>query len=177
MNKKLIIGSLAVALLLTAGITSVSASESSDGWRQNSLRGFLGSSERPELSQEQREAMSEKRQGNGQRQNGPRECSGEGPKFSQEQREAMSEQHQAVMSAIENNDYGTWKELMGDRKITEIITEDNFDQFVQMHQLMKTGDREGAQEIIQELGLSRQEFGLRGRGPMHQFEENPIVQE
>ena len=69
---------------------------------------------------------------------------------------------QAILEAIENNDYEAWKSLMeekGKGKITEIITEENFAKFVEMHQLMQEGKYEEAKELRKELGL-----GI-GRGP------------
>ena len=62
-----------------------------------------------------------------------------------------------------------FKELAGDlQQMAEKITEENFSQFVAMHQLMKDGDREGAKAIADELGLERSmnrrgHSDLRGR--------------
>ncbi|HLD28003.1 MAG TPA: hypothetical protein VJB67_00100 [Patescibacteria group bacterium] len=69
------------------------------------------------------------------------------------------QRHQAIITATENGDYQAWSEAVGDRgHITEVITQDNFDQFVRMHQLIKDGDYEGANQI-------RAELGLQSRGP------------
>ena len=68
--------------------------------------------------------------------------------------EEMQERHDAMQTALENGDYDAWKGIIDSRpRISDVITEDNFDQFVEMHQLMQDGDREGAQEIAEELGL------------------------
>jgi hypothetical protein len=65
-----------------------------------------------------------------------------------------AEQHEAVEEAIEKNDYEAWKELMGDRgRITQIVTKDNFDTFVAMHEAMEDGDYKKAAEYRKELGL------------------------
>lgn len=62
--------------------------------------------------------------------------------------------HEAVQTALENRDYQAWKEEVDSRpRMTDYITEENFDQFAEMHDLMLAGDREGAQEIRDELGL------------------------
>lgn len=63
------------------------------------------------------------------------------------------EMNQAVVKALEDNDYDTWKELMGDNKITEAITPENFSQLVKMYQLVQQGDYQGANEIRKELNL------------------------
>lgn len=95
--------------------------------------------------------------------NWPGKWDGQRPVFDEEKHQAMLENHQAIQEAIENNDYATWLELMNDcpikNKITEIITEENFDKFVEMHQFRKDGDFEAAQAIAEELGLP----GMGGR--------------
>jgi len=50
--------------------------------------------------------------------------------------EAMHEQHQAVVEAIENEDYETWKSLM-EKRIEEMkseLTEENFQAVVERHE-------------------------------------------
>ncbi len=70
--------------------------------------------------------------------------------------------HEAVQEALENKDYQAWKEEIDSRpRMTDYVTEENFDQFAEMHELMLAGDYEGAQEIRDELGLP--EMG-RGAG-------------
>lgn len=85
---------------------------------------------------------------------------------------AWQTRHDAMEKALENNDYAAWAELMAGRgRVTELITEQNFSKFVQMHDLMEAGKYDEASVIRQELGL-----GLRGgfgRGcPMHQTISN-----
>lgn len=79
-----------------------------------------------------------------------------------------SERHTAMVEAFENNDYNAWLELTGDKPVSEKITEENFSRFVEMHNLMKTGDFEGAKELRDELGLEgpRKHEGRRGFGKM-----------
>lgn len=69
-----------------------------------------------------------------------------GEAFTPEMREAMN-------MAFENVDYDAWKALVGDKNVGESITADTFPQFVQMHQLLQAGDREGAQALAEELGF------------------------
>ncbi len=73
----------------------------------------------------------------------------QGKRFSPEQREQMK-------NALESGDYNAWKELVPEKaEKLEVINEGNFAQFVEMHQLRKSGDKEGAKAIAAELGLQR----------------------
>lgn len=78
--------------------------------------------------------------------------------------EEMQAQHEAMQEVIANGNYDAWKELVDSRpRITDVVTEENFAQFVQMHQLMQDGDREGAQAIAEELDLPDRGQGF-GKG-------------
>ena len=66
-----------------------------------------------------------------------------------------------VMEALESGDYKAWKELMGDRGPAQTITEENFGTFVEMHNLMVSGDKEAAQVLRDKLGLQDQGTGLK----------------
>ena len=84
----------------------------------------------------------------------------QGPNFSEERHESMQE-------AFENLDYQAWHDLMAenDKKghVLEIVNEDNFARFVEMHNAKIVGDIETTKEIAEELGL-----GLgRGQGKMN----------
>lgn len=71
-------------------------------------------------------------------------------------REERQAEHEALQEAIESGDYQAWKNIIDSRpRITDVITEDNFDQFVQMHNYMQSGDFEAAQTIRDELGLDQ----------------------
>lgn len=63
------------------------------------------------------------------------------------------ERHAQMEEVLNNQDYQGWLELMGDRPVTDKITEENFGRFVEMHQLRLAGDDEGAKQIREELGL------------------------
>jgi len=80
-----------------------------------------------------------------------------------------SEQHQAVEQAIENNDFDAWTDLMGDRKMGEAISSENFSQLVTMHDLMQAGNFEEAKALREELGLP----GMQKRG----FKMDPVQHE
>jgi len=74
------------------------------------------------------------------------------------------ERHQAMLKAFENKDYNTWKNLMGDRPITQKINASNFSKFVQMRNLMLQGKVDEANKIKAELGLGQRLGGGFGRG-------------
>lgn len=69
------------------------------------------------------------------------------------------ETNEAIRTAIENNDFSAWKiaiaKLPFSDKVLEKINESNFSQYVQMHILMKSGDKAGAQSIAENLGLEK----------------------
>ena len=59
------------------------------------------------------------------------------------------ERHKAIESALENKDYGEWKEAVGENcRAAQIISEDNFPKLIEAHELRKQ-----ANEIRKELGL------------------------
>lgn len=66
-----------------------------------------------------------------------------------------------VKAAIESGDYSAWKELVGDKGPAELITEENFGTFVEMHNLMVSGDKESADELRDELGLEERGEGFK----------------
>ncbi|HAT03190.1 MAG TPA: hypothetical protein DCS29_00220 [Candidatus Magasanikbacteria bacterium] len=83
----------------------------------------------------------------------------------------LNEEHRAEMdSLLQVGNYDAWKAAMETHAtemgkdtppMLEQVTAENFDRFVEMHNLMKAGDRDGAKAIADELGLK--EMGL-GRG-------------
>lgn len=79
-----------------------------------------------------------------------------GPEFSEEL-------HQEMTSAFQDLDYAKWYELMTENgrhsRVLEIVTEENFEKFVQAHNAGLTGDYQTANEIRAELGLNN------GNGP------------
>lgn len=75
------------------------------------------------------------------------------------------ERHEAMMQAFENQDYNAWKELMGEKgRVTEVVTEQNFNRFAQMHLRRLEGDTEGANQIREELGLGMRNGSGHGQG-------------
>jgi len=64
--------------------------------------------------------------------------------------------------------YESWKATAGSGRATSVITEKNFDQFTQMHQLMADGKYAEAQKLRTELGMGqgkgRGGFGMKNGG-------------
>ena len=93
----------------------------------------------------------------------------QGPNYS-------SERHEAMQNAFEDMNYADWKELMvGRGRVTEVISEDNFAQFVRAHNLAQAGDLEEAKEIRHELGLGqgqRSGQGFRNGGMQYHKNQN-----
>ena len=73
-----------------------------------------------------------------------------GPNYSEDR-------HEAIEQAINNKDYATWFELMTSEgrtpKVTKVVTEENFEKFIQMHNAQIANDLETAQKLRTELGL------------------------
>ncbi|MFH0892440.1 MAG: hypothetical protein V1867_06710 [Candidatus Falkowbacteria bacterium] len=74
-----------------------------------------------------------------------------------------SEQREAMEEAVENGDYNAWKELApGKGKMADMVTEENFKKFSDMHKLAEAGKTDEAKAMAQELGLK----GAGGCGMM-----------
>jgi len=80
-----------------------------------------------------------------------------------------TDQHEAVEQALEDGDYDTWKDLVGDRgRIADVVNADNFNTFADMHEAMEEGDTETARELRSELGLGiHPADGTGFQGEMH----------
>ena len=74
-----------------------------------------------------------------------------------EKRAEWEEKMAPVKEAIENRDYEAWRTAVEDlewkRGKLDIINEDNFDTYVDMHEAKQNGDYEKARELAEELGL------------------------
>jgi len=83
----------------------------------------------------------------------------QGPNYSEERHEVMEK-------AFENKDYNTWKDLMnGKGRVTQVINEQNFDKFAEMHKLRLENKIDEANKIKTELGLGTgQQNGSGYRG-------------
>lgn len=75
------------------------------------------------------------------------------------------ERHEAMTQAFANKDYNAWKEQMAGRgRVTQVINEQNFAKFAEMHQLMLDGKTDQANQIRTELGLGLKNGTGRGQG-------------
>lgn len=82
----------------------------------------------------------------------------QGPNYSPERHEAMEQ-------AFKNKDYNAWKNLMQGRgRVTQVVTEQNFNRFAEMHQLREEGKVDEANQIRQELGLGLHNGSGAGQG-------------
>ena len=88
---------------------------------------------------------------------------------------------QAVRGAIENSDFDAWVEAVESKPgITDIVTEENFETFVAMHEARQSGDLETAKQLAEELGIpamqgkgfgrgfGQRKGGMHSRGPLPQ---------
>ncbi|MBT3356433.1 hypothetical protein HN784_01645 [bacterium] len=82
----------------------------------------------------------------------------QGPNYSEERHEIMEK-------AFEGSDYDAWKEQMDGRgRVTEVVTEENFNRFAEAHKLGQEGKTVEADEIRKELGLRTSDGESLGRG-------------
>ena len=68
------------------------------------------------------------------------------------------ERHELMEAAFETGDYDAWFELMSESgrnpRVLEMVTPENFDRFVEAHELGQNGYSDEAAEIRAELGLN-----------------------
>lgn len=80
----------------------------------------------------------------------------------------MQEAREKVQQDLENKDYNAWKEAIGnspcEAKLAEVITKENFDTFVEMHNAMQSGDFDKAKQLAEELGIEGQGLGGPAKG-------------
>lgn len=75
------------------------------------------------------------------------------------------ERHTAMETAINNNDYESWKKLMqGKGRVTQIINESNFSKFAEAYKLAKEGKYTEADAVRKELGLRTSNGEKTGNG-------------
>jgi hypothetical protein len=74
--------------------------------------------------------------------------------------------HEEVKSAVDAEDYDAFKNAIEGSPMAEVIdSESDFARLVEAHELREDGDKEGAQEIMAELGIERGEG--KGFGGKH----------
>lgn len=82
---------------------------------------------------------------------------------------ARKENHEAVEAAFEANDYQAFLTAIADSPMADRdISADDFAKMAEAHELMESGDREGAKAIFDELGLEGRGMGMgKGMGGGH----------
>ncbi|MFH1173526.1 MAG: hypothetical protein V1725_00140 [archaeon] len=74
----------------------------------------------------------------------------------EQQMTAMQDHQQAVHAAMDAGDYAAWKAAMESSPRNaelDVITADNFDTFVAMHEAMQDGDVDTARALADEMGI------------------------
>jgi len=75
------------------------------------------------------------------------------------------ERHEAMTNAFETSNYDAWVALMeGKGRVKDVVTAENFDVFVQAHNLAASGDLEWAKALRAELGLGLKDGSNKGNG-------------
>lgn len=79
------------------------------------------------------------------------------------------ERHEEMEKVFESKDFDSWKSLMQNRgRVSEVVTKENFDRFVEMRNLRLEGKTDEANQIRAELGLGNGQG--RGNGKMQNGE-------
>jgi hypothetical protein len=80
-------------------------------------------------------------------------------------REVAKKAKEAVHVAVEAEDYDAFSVAVADSPLAEVITtKSDFAQFVEAHNLRESGDREGAKELLTELGVDADKKGKHKQG-------------
>ncbi len=83
----------------------------------------------------------------------------------EEKRQERIEAHEDIIDALDAADYEAWLTAISgtpaEEVLGEIITEDNFDDLVEVHDLIEAGDTEAAEEAAEELGLPEPKQGIK----------------
>ncbi len=85
-----------------------------------------------------------------------------------ERHEEREEYRQKMDEVLQSGDYSAWKKLVEsderEHPFTNVITEDNFDTFIEMHTAMRDGDTDKVEELRSELGLPEMRMGKGKNG-------------
>jgi len=69
-------------------------------------------------------------------------------------KEHRAQMHEAVEEALESGDYDAFLEAVQDSPMEgKVDSPEEFDLFMEAHELRESGDKEGAREIMEDLGL------------------------
>ena len=79
-------------------------------------------------------------------------------------REYRTTMREEIHAAIDDEDYDAFQDAIEGTRLEDTInSESDFKKIVEAHELKEAGDREGAKEIFEELGLERPEH-KKGKG-------------
>jgi Spy/CpxP family protein refolding chaperone len=173
-HAKVVLPILAIGLALT-GSTAYAAATTTN---PNGLLHRFGI----ELTDEQKDAMDEIRQlrANGQDDEAAAlaesvglPANGPGPRGGGEHGMGMggpgNADHEAMQTALENNDYAAFVTATADAPFADQVDEAFFAKMVEAHTLRQAGDNEGADAIMEELGMGprggHDEHGMGMGGP------------
>ncbi len=84
----------------------------------------------------------------------------------QRMHEVRKENRAAVKAAVEANDYNAFTDVAPEKLTDAIDSAADFAKLVEAHELREAGDKEGAKEIMAELGIEKPERGGH-KGGMH----------
>jgi murein L,D-transpeptidase YafK len=65
----------------------------------------------------------------------------------------MYQSRKTVQDALDSGDYTAWKDAVDSKGLTSLITEDNFDAYVQFQNALQSGDMDTAMQLGDELGI------------------------
>ena len=78
--------------------------------------------------------------------------------------EASDQPHEQMKQAVEDKDFGAWKNLISERanKMLGSATEENFATMIEVHQLMKDGKYEEAKQLMKDADLGVMGHKMKG---------------
>ena len=80
-------------------------------------------------------------------------------------KEHRAQMHEAVEEALENGDYDAFLKAVQDSPMEEKVdSPEEFDLFIEAHELRESGDKEGAREVMKDLGFEGKMMGGKGHG-------------
>lgn len=89
-----------------------------------------------------------------------------------------NQNHQAIEDAIEAEDYEAWIEAVSKMpragKMSEVVTEEDFDTLIQIHNLRENGEFAEARVLADELGLPGKQESANGKDKSHRGFEKSI---
>lgn len=77
----------------------------------------------------------------------------------EEERTEMQKRHEAILSAIEENDFEAFQDAVADAPFATLVTEENFAKLVEAHKLLEAGDKEGARALFEDMGYGPRHHG------------------